>query len=611
MNYNNKNTITLLDVEKEQVKYIMDNNGYPLKHNISIFGMTMMSYRTKILRYNEQEYNSDKIILFTQFYIDKNRERHKEILKCLHLNIDNKFIDKIYLTNERIYSEDELGIKDNPNKTKIEQINLNRRLCYNDIFTIIEEMAITGYIIISNSDIFFDNTLENLYTSCLSTTKKMYSQLRFEYNNDDGFNKLDKCRLFGPRGDSQDTWIFHSNFNVKKEDRKVFNFNLGIPGCDNHIIYLFIILGYKVYNEPYFVKTYHYHTTQIRNYNSSTKRITEPYIRLIPYISPNNYNDNHNDMIINNPYPEYNDNWWRFNIIEENRFLYDYLIEKSKNNKPFILPRIAGVENNLAYLGCAILNKLQNNQNISDEKKMFDNISPTMKNNTGIKISDINSLINYSKLYISAFQKSDMYFEWEPWGEVYKHISKSHNFININFSTNRKRLCACVLDIFHNIHNNPWTMALRGKRILIVSSFLEEIQEKLPIREKIYGIDLFPECSFVFLKPPLTNGNEDSEEFHKELTRFIKRVEEMKDDFDIALVSYGGYGNLVCSEIYDLGKSSIYVGGVLQMYFGIYGNRWLKERPSILKLYMNEYWSRPVQKSRPKGVEKIEGECYW
>ena len=46
-------------------------------------------------------------------------------------------------------------------------------------------------------------------------------------------------------------------------------------------------------------------------------------------------------------------------------------------------------------------------------------------------------------------------------------------------------------------------------------------------------------------------------------------------DFDIALVSCGGFGMLVSDFIFTtLNKSAIYVGGSLQLYFGIIGNRW-------------------------------------
>ena len=42
------------------------------------------------------------------------------------------------------------------------------------------------------------------------------------------------CKLFGPRPDSQDVWILHSNWGPHKKIRnKHFKITLGMPGCDN------------------------------------------------------------------------------------------------------------------------------------------------------------------------------------------------------------------------------------------------------------------------------------------------------------------------------------------------------------------------------------------
>ena len=88
-------------------------------------------------------------------------------------------------------------------------------------------------------------------------------------------------------------------------------------------------------------------------------------------------------------------------------------------------------------------------------------------------------------------------------------------------------------------------------------------------------------------------------------------MEQVIDQFDVALVSCGGYANPICSFIYENGKSAIYVGGVLQMYFGILGARWLQERPDIIKLFSNKYWSRPKSTERPINSQNVEGGCYW
>jgi hypothetical protein len=84
-------------------------------------------------------------------------------------------------------------------------------------------------------------------------------------------------------------------------------------------------------------------------------------------------------------------------------------------------------------------------------------------------------------------------------------------------------------------------------------------------------------------------------------------------DFDVALLGCGGYGLPLCNYIYkDLNKSAIYVGGGLQLLFGIMGKRWEN----------NAMWKKIIQENdakfiRPSGDEvikdkdRIEGGCYW
>jgi len=452
------------------------------------------------------------------------------------------------------------------------------------LFRLIEEHNINGYVAIANSDIFFDKSIENVWRYDL-IHKNILTLCRYEF---DGISRLRECSIFAEgRPDSQDAWIFHSGNNIRKEYRHIFDFEMGKPGCDNKLIYLFQILGYQCYNEPGVVKIYHNHNTPSRNYSIKDK-IPSPWCVIYPTIE----NDTRTEKDIT------------YNLVIENDRLRNYLENKIQNNKHFIIPRIAGIENKLAYFGVMMMQNKHNYQ-----PQLLEKFLSVMKNNAGIKITNPPSIMKYATTYLQAFHECDLYFDWEPWGNVAQSIFDSLLFIHLNF--NKTRVSALTLDIFHNIHSNPWTRTLRGKRLLIVSPFVESMREKLNHREKIYGIDLFPECEFVFLKPPQTQANCQSEEFDIELECFVSKIREIKDDFDIALVSCGGYGNLVCSKIYQMNKSAIYVGGVLQMYFGIYGTRWERERGDIMKLYKNEYWTRPKETERPDGFQNVENSCYW
>ena len=537
--------------------------------------------------------NKNPIFLFYQFFIHNNPHRNNEIKKCLKLNVENTYIDKIYLLNEKIYTDDELGVSSD----KIIQIDIKSRLKFKDVFNYITNNNIYGYNVIINADIFCDSTIQTIKFTNMHIKKQAMALLRYEYAEN-----IKKSKIFGPRFDSQDTWIIHSEFIPDAQEQKIFNFEFGKPGCDNKIIYLLNILGYQIFNDPLTIKTYHIHSSQVRDY-SPLDCINKPWGVIIPakfsmdQIQPSLGIDLYKISNLTNKFTQITFN--------DNHILFNYIKQKLDNNKSFIIPRIAGVENNYA-VEADVSKKPITPQGM----EYINRALGVMKNNAGIKLTSLESIKKYSQMYMESFQLCDMYSAWEPHGDVYKYIENSHNYIKYKYS-NKQPIWAFALDIFHYIKYQPWTYALANKRILIISSFEDSIKEKIPIREEIYGIDLFPGCEITTIKPPQTQGSEDSEEFDKELDIFFTKLNEIKDTYDIALVSAGGYGNLICAHIYKSGKSAIYVGGVLQMYFGILGNRWLKERSDIVRLYMNLHWSRPKEHEKPKNHNMVENSCYW
>ena len=459
-----------------------------------------------------------------------------------------------------------------------------------------------GFFVLINADIIFDYTISNLHISTITTQKEMFAIMRYEYDGSElnMTSHLESSRVnhypYNPRFDSQDTWILHSNFNIKTSQEKVFNFEFGKPGCDNKIIYLMKILGYKIINDPKFIMTYHNHRTQIRDYTVKDV-IPPPWGCVVPaYADPQSI------------YPSLGINLHEISKrkqyigFEDNHFLREYIKTKLNSDQPFVIPRISGIENNIAYLA---LDSMKNLNRINA-------LLPIMKSNAGIKMTSLESVRKYSHLYLEVFNNCSLFAGWEIQGNYIHHIAESHEFIIQQFSSKRM-IWAFTFDIFHYIHSSPWTIALQGRRILIVSPFIESISENIHDRAKLYdGVDLFPNCSFLFIKPPITLAQENSEEFDVELDHFYKRLDLLQDKYDVALLSCGGYANPVCNYIYKHhNKSAIYVGGVLQMYFGILGNRWLLERKDAVNLYINEFWKRPKSSERPINFTSVENACYW
>ena len=538
---------------------------------------------------------ADDIHLFIQFYIDGNADRQKEIVACLHKNAQNPHITKIHMLNERIYTDREIGAK----SAKFNQVAIRSRLMYSDVFKYVNENEIRGYIVIANSDIFFDSTLDNLRYSDIHLAKKMYAQLRYEYN------PLHPAQLsiFGPRFDSQDVWILHTNFGISPVKERLFKFNLGKPGCDNKLIYLFCMLGYTVLNDPAFICTLHYHTSQVRNY-SNKDVIKQPWGLVFPVgfnigDAPDIFGLKRQLAIMT-----------REKTLDfgDNHIMQNYILSKFAKDEPFVIPRIAGIENNIAFVGIQAFNR----GGFTEQDSNYINSQLyTFKNNAGIQVENPYQIVEYSQKYMRAFDQCDIYTGWEYWGGVYRSISQGHDYIRDKYAT-KPMLWASCLDIFHYIYDQPWTHALRGKRVLVISAFADSISEKLPIRAQLYdGVDLFPDCEITTIRPPQTQGQTEGGSFGVHLTEFTDRLDAIRDTYDVALVSCGGYGNLVCSHLFDTGKSSIYIGGVLQMYFGILGTRWFNDRPDVIRLFLNEHWSRPKNTEKPEGYKGVEGACYW
>ena len=91
-------------------------------------------------------------------------------------------------------------------------------------------------------------------------------------------------------------------------------------------------------------------------------------------------------------------------------------------------------------------------------------------------------------------------------------------------------------------------------------------------------------------------------------------VDSVKDlDFDIVLLGCGGYGVPLCDFIKTkLNKSAIYVGGGLQLLFGVMGQRW--ENTEMWKKIISENncsFIKPSGNEIIKHKEIVEGGCYW
>jgi hypothetical protein len=210
-----------------------------------------------------------KKYFITQIYFTENDERNDELKRVIELHKTSDF-DKVYYLNEKIYGYD---------CDKIQEVNIEKRLTFNDVFDFVKSGGLEGAIFFGNSDIYFNSTIHNVI-NIMSEKPIMYCQLRAEHKTD-GTIKIDTFSPLYKYGHSQDVWIYHSNFNDKLINTMDFNF--GILGCDNVCNNIAHKNGFKLINNPFLIHCIHLHNVDHRVWQKNKiPRLKLPHTNVLP-----------------------------------------------------------------------------------------------------------------------------------------------------------------------------------------------------------------------------------------------------------------------------------------------------------------------------------------
>jgi len=171
------------------------------------------------------------------------------------------------------------------------------------------------------------------------------------------------------------------------------------------------------------------------------------------------------------------------------------------------------------------------------------------------------------------------------------------------------------LDAFYApfLWEKPWTKELEGKRVLVVHPFVESIASQYHNHRKLLfeNPDVLPEFKELICIKAVQSVAGEKVPFKDwfEALEFMK-AEIDKCGYDVALIGCGAYGMSLAAHVKRSGKIGIHLAGWLQMLFGVYGNRWIKDQPEYAG-FINEHWIRPNVNERIKNGSKIENGCYW
>jgi hypothetical protein len=123
---------------------------------------------------------------------------------------------------------------------------------------------------------------------------------------------------------------------------------------------------------------------------------------------------------------------------------------------------------------------------------------------------------------------------------------------------------------------------LAGKRVLIVSPFSKSVEHQYANRDRLFRNFKYPEFELATYETPITYNNKSDVSNGAIVSRtsnWVDELELMKQDirglnFDVALLSCGSYAGPLGVEVSRLGRKAIYVGGVLNVLFNIFGQRY-------------------------------------
>lgn len=231
----------------------------------------------------------------------------------------------------------------------------------------------------------------------------------------------------------------------------------------------------------------------------------------------------------------------------------------------------------------------------------------SMRNNAGIFPESINTLERFSERYLDDIPLIDVLGSFN-YSEKFMPLRPDVAYVHLE----------CLYPFWAN---EPWTLALKGKKVLVIHPFTETIKYQYSRRAKLFDDpSILPDFELKTLRAVQSNAG--AEVLFNDWFEALKWMEDemAKIDFDICILGCGAYGLPLAATAKRMGKKAIHMGGGSQLLFGIKGKRWDNDGyhwANLPQLYTNysslynEYWVRPSKNETPQAANNVEGGCYW
>lgn len=258
-----------------------------------------------------------------------------------------------------------------------------------------------------------------------------------------------------------------------------------------------------------------------------------------------------------------------------------------EEGKPFLFGRCGATEMR------TVADRLAHGDHFTDRTRQ------DIRNLSGVFPTDDATLARFCDLYVDCAQGADLLALWD--------VGAEREVIRGCRKTRFTQLRA--LEPYY--HQNPWSAALAGKKVLVVHPFKKTILDQYARREAIFpGTDLLPAFGSLTVVQAVQGLAGQQTGYASWFDALAAMEAEMDDaDYEVAIIGAGAYGLPLAAHARDTGHMAIQMSGATQLLFGIRGKRW-DDHPVISKLY-NDAWVRPAQSEGITHRETVEGGSYW
>tara|TARA_B100001758_G_scaffold245120_1_gene257592 strand:+ start:809 stop:2656 length:1848 start_codon:yes stop_codon:yes gene_type:complete len=227
----------------------------------------------------------------------------------------------------------------------------------------------------------------------------------------------------------------------------------------------------------------------------------------------------------------------------------------------------------------------------------------------GIQFKEPCDIKQYVKAYTSAVNECDIVGVYDA-TLMYGPMLDFHIFMS-RFMYEKRRFSMSALEPyrFMELETYRYMKLFENKRILIITGHADTTMHQINKDMQYHKKRLFPESAslqvYRAVQQNAKSNDDRSWKYHLEKMKEDLRVLSETNPYDVVLAGCGGYGMILSNYLHkDLKKSVIYVGGAIQLYFGIKGNRWKD-------VEYTEDWIYPLDSDKPEESEVCESGCYW